>query len=115
MAENGLLAGLHGVVDINVDWLCLAYREEISAALNRLRSISRLVVKAQDSRYRRGSLAPQSGEIIKLWGWLRGLRNDVAHCAMNSGGAGAESVKQRAMELPRRLGSLLGLNGGTDI
>lgn len=102
--------------DDNVDWLCLAYREEISAALNG--ATKHLAAGGEGTGFGVPSWfteLPQSGEIIKLWGWLRGLRNDVAHCAMNSGGAGAESVKQRAMELPRRLGSLLGLNGGTDI
>jgi len=99
----------------NVDWLCLPYREQISNALNG--AAKHLAAGGEGTGFGVPSWfteLPQSGEVVKLWVWLRGLRNDVAHCAMNPRAAGADSVKQRAMKLPCRLATLLELDQSRD-
>ncbi len=50
---------------------------------------------------------PEAREAAELWGWLTGLRNDVAHCAMNDNPASPARIRERAKQLVQRLEGLL--------
>ena len=87
------------------DWLDRKYREgEIEKALGaagqRLRQPSEEVPDWFDEM-------PKSEEVAKLWDWLGGLRNDLAHCGMRKDAAGIASIEQRVREIPQRLKALM--------
>ncbi len=87
-----------------VDWLDLDTRLSVSRALNAAAKnlsdgnvdVPLWLTSISDFR-----------EAAKLWNWLHKFRNDVAHCAMDSDAASSKSVKDRAKELPGKLGGLL--------
>jgi CRISPR-associated DxTHG motif protein len=87
------------------DWLDRKYREgeiekALGAAVQRLRQASEEVPDWFDEM-------PKSEEVAKLWDWLGGLRNDLAHCGMRKDAADISSIERRVREIPKRLKALM--------
>lgn len=87
------------------NWLGPADRKEAEEALgDAVQKWSRRKQAEVPEWLERWPLAHTAAEV---WGWLSQLRNDVAHCGMRSNAAPAESIAQRAKEIPQRLRLLL--------